>query len=790
MQNIIFELINSILRSFESIFLALLLEITKHAPGFAASTLLLIAFSWPIGNIILKASFGKKNIILATAIGFLTNIIIMYWSIYLKIPALFFFVLLTFISLISIFINNKITAEKIEVSGKIKIIFIFLCIYYLIPPLTWDYAFANEYDLFATGIKNTNEFRLPLAETYYPPGVAIVGAIFSKVIPILPINKLMINIFSLLPIFIIVLFYFFGKTILLNEKLGLFFSGAYALSALSKNSIFGGSAWPSLLSLTYSLTFLIFFIYSLNHCKKIFNMHSLPILIAAIMMSGAVLSHFDTAFVLIYAYIALFITYLIKMASNQKSNKNKYHDNYYAIAKFFIVPCIAIVIISPFVYSTIKNREIVNAAWDQKSWCFQQKNESRVKSFSEIIFVTGRILSIFVISGALFLLYTAGNGKIKQTNFFPLFLIIWSTIMLIQNTWFFVRLSRLFLPYYPLNIIMWMDLAILFSFLAGYGFFSIDNLIKIKYLKKYFNYILIVLIIVTYVSFETNNFENIYPDQGGYLKRGIVSKGDYVSLGDLELMDYLKTNEKNLKGSILNSNELIVGNLLPANSERYTYTHFYVKSYLDPSKEEFFEEKKSKINKFFFNPLTAESIEFIKTNNISYIFLSNEQSTGLEKHSYQYNINLLESGIYQVKHRFNGAKLLNLADSDSNTILKHFEAEDFSDGAIKSYYPPASKGKSILLDNTTKITIPQNKLRSFINKTITIYVKHTSFVNKPELTINLRNSSIKVKTKTNQVMFTETNVTSKFIEGDVVIYSNDNLVFIPIEVDWIEITSN
>lgn len=738
---------------------SLLSIMRENIIGVLLTILFLILFSYPLGNVVLVLVLKKRNSFLSTSLGLLLNMLIMYWIIVLNIPWIFFPLLLLSLCLYLYWRTKNITTTKIIFSKKMKILFLFLSLYYLIPPLTWDYAFAREYDLFAVGLKQSNEFRLPLVESYYSPAIAILPAFMSKIISFLTINKIMINIYSLLPLFLVVFLYFFGKEALENEELGFFFAVAYAITAVSKNAIFGGSAWPALLSLVYSLaSFFFFFTYIKTNDKK-------NLLLCACMGAGAMLSHIDTALVLAYAYISLMISCLFFTKTRREIFK-----------VFFIIGISAALVISPFLVKSIENKEKLQELWTEEKWMEQQHGEAHVKSFQEIMFSVGRI-SVFI---AFFgLLYCIKKIK-KQENIFPLFLLLWSLVMVLQNSWSFVKLSKLILPYYPLNIIMWMDLAILLSFLGGYALFHLEALVKPKYFTKVFIICTLVLVLFSYVSFETVNAEKIYPDQGGYLKRGFIAKGDYVSRGDMGLMKYLKDKE----GIILNNN-LIVGTAIPAMSEQESYTHIYEESYFDPAKKEFFEERRKDIEDFFADPVAESSFAFVKDKNISFIFLANEQTYEEQRGSYYYNPSLIESGNYSIIMRSNGAKIMVL--KNSGMIIKHFEVEEYTNGLIKQYSTPAMVAKTVKMDGKTKIVIPKTELQTFLNKNVTLYIKYTSFKNIPVLAIQNGNDTYLLEKETTKIQFTEANASFVIKDTDLVITTKDDMLFLPIEIDWVEI---
>jgi len=652
---------------------------------------------------------------------------------------------------------------KIVFSRKMKLLLLFVCLYYLIPPLTWDYAFAREYDLFAVSLKQSNEFRLPLVESYYTPGVILFPAFVGKAIPFLGMNRIMIIIYSLLPIFMVVLLYIFGEEVLENKQAGFFFAAAYTLTGLSKNAIFGGSAWPSLLSLTFFLASLIFFfVYMKMSDKK-------ALLMSSFMIAGAVLSHIDTAIVMIYGYVALFISYTI------------IQGKFLSIVKcMMILGIIAGIIISPFIFKSLQNKEKLDSLWTEEAWLEQQKGEAHVKTVSEIMFLVGKMSFILAVLGIIFCV----RNIAVQKDVFAVFLILWSLIIITQNTWFFVQASKLFLPYYPLNIIMWMDLAILLSFLGGYGLFFVSTFFSSRFSTRYFTLCCLVLVFFSYLSFETVNAEGIYPDQGGYLKRGLIAKGDYVSRGDIEIIEYLKNQE----GIILNNN-LIVGTALAAMSEQETYTHIYEESYFDPSKQGFFEERRKDVDEFFEDPISNKSITFIVEKNISSIFLASEQTYSQKNSSYYYNPTLIESGLYSVLMRNDGAKLLIL--QNSTTTLRHYEAERYtkSNSSVKQYSPPAMAAMTVQMNPSTRIIIPKSEIVKFVNKTTTLYIKYTSFKNNPKITIHNGNNTIFLQKETSKIHFVESNSTFKIEDADIEISTSDNLLFIPVEIDWIELES-
>lgn len=746
---------------------SLLSIIKENIVGVVLTLSILILFSYPLGKYILILLLKRTNFFVSLCIGLLLNILIIYWIIVLKISLAFFPFLIFLLCLLLSWKAKNIIATKMTLSKQMKVLFLFLFLYYLIPPLTWDYTFAREYDLFAVGLKQSNEFRLPLVESYYPPAVAILPAAISKVIPFLTINKIMINIYSLFPLFMVMFFYFFGKEVLEQERMGFFFAVAYAITAVSKNAIFGGAAWPALLSLVYSLTSIFFFfMYKKTNDKK-------NLVICASMIAGAVLSHIDTALVLVYAYIALFISWII-------SSENFIGKKFKVIKVFFFIGISAVLIISPFLINSMENKEKLQGLWTEEKWLEQQQGESHVKNFQEVMFLVGKISMFIAFFG---IVYCITKIK-KQENIFPLFLLLWSLVMVLQNSWTFVRLSKLVLPYYPLNILMWMDLAILLSFLGGYALFHLENLVK----SKYFIIGIFVLVLFSYGSFETVNVEGVYPGQGGYIKRGLIAKGDYVSKGDMEIMEYLK----NRKSGITLNNNLIVGTAIPAMSEQESYTHVYEESYFDPSKSEFFEERTDSINQFFANPISNSSFAFIKDKKFSYIFLTNEQVYGGQNKPYYYNPALIESGNYTIIKRSNGAKLLVLGNSKE--VIKHFEVETYVDtggftgGVIKQYNAPAMIAKTVRMETGTKIVIPTIEIEEFINNPSTIYVKYTSFKHAPQLLIRNGDNECITKKSTNKIQFVETSCSFEIEDADIELTTNDNLLFIPLEIDWIEIT--
>ena len=61
-----------------------------------------------------------------------------------------------------------------------------------------------------------------------------------------------------------------------------------------------------------------------------------------------------------------------------------------------------------------------------------------------------------------------------------------------------------------------------------------------------------------------------------------------------------------------------------------------------------------------------------------------------------------------------------------------------------------------------------------------------SFINSPSLVIKTGNLNYYIKNPTSKIIFTETSIRMKVID-DISITTSADLLFLPIEVDWIEI---
>lgn len=670
--------------------------------------------------------------------------------------------------------HNKYAA-LIQICALIFLIIMFS--YYSLMPLTNDMALFRDYDLFALGIQQNSDMKLPFygIDIYYPPGTSILAATLNLAFPEVNIHKFMFNLSYLFMFYLFVLFYQLGNVGFKNKFLGFFFMVAFALSAPSRNLVTGGGAPPSTISTAFCLTFLILILrWFKNHSNK-------NIYLSGLILAAAALTHIDALLLFLCGFVAMIAVHTLFDLKNYKK----------FIYAFIKIGILSLLLVSPFLINSFEGKQKIEKIWTDSMWENYAHTEIHPKPLPEILFFSGRwVFYIFLLSIPYLIFKYCADGKIEKPI---LFILLWTAIILSTNNFIFLRIARHFILFYPLNIMMWYGTAVVFSLGAGFGLYFLLDIFLRRYDSKLaialFLAAMMILTFVKIADYETYNKENVFNTQGGFVKSCFANRNDFYNSGDVYLTEWLVDNK--IKSAMVQGGYF--GWAFPSATKIRPDTIFVNMFYDNPDQIGEITEEGRINNEVYFDYLNETSL----FENFSHIFLQSSYGT-----SY-YSESLLEGGRYDIIKRKDGAKILrpnleNFKSPPKEKNLVHAEAEDFSTNSSKRTYIYGG-----MIDLTT-VEMPLNSaIRidvSDINQNKSryiLYIKYLTFVVPLPILVEVGGRIYKLKKTSDKMAFSESEIT--FLREELA-KSNFSIVIVgdsqPLnflgntynpEVDWIEL---
>lgn len=748
--------------------------------AYISVLLFLLVLAVPLGYLLMRATriFEKESLrpidIFFISLGFGICILTLA-SLFLVFLSLNLILLVPIIFVLDISLyylaRDKIGFKIPEIKNRtedaaIYGIFIFLFLYYSIKPLTVEYIWVMDYDLFSLGIRETWGFSLPFTEinSYYPPAVSTVTAFLSLAFPEIQINKLLIITFFFLAFVVYTLVFELGVLGLGSRKGGLFLLLAFCVMAAPKNATGIGTGYPSILSTIFLISC---FITLLQYFKEK-NPNSL--LLSGIFFGGVPMSHMDIFFSFVWGWLALFLAFLIW--------GNLSRTQVFKI--FSLVTAIGLLVASPYLYSGLTNVSKFKDEWKETGqWDEKIHDESSPKDFGRETFVHGKIIFLLI---ALGIVYT-----LRYKAFLGYFAIIWLIFIIFQNTWTFLYFSGNFIHIYPLNVIMWTGLIFPFVVLGGMGIKILYEYFDTKKVGAHFLIFMTAISFFTFVDYETFNYQKVLRSQDtGYLMNGLSAREVHFTDSDIEAAKWLKRQD--FSGIVLNF-ENYPGSGVPVVSEKPTSYFFVGSGYVDPVGLKNIAPL-MKDSEFILNhPNDDKSMELIKKHNVEYIFISSNNPLDYTP--------LIESPNFHIVHRADGVKIL--APIFNETRENRISVNSLRPG---DYHTNDSIGYSSLLKGSLNpmrlgkgqsIEIQVNK-SDFDAELVNIHIKHMTFVYPLSFDLKIGDYKKEISITSNKLKYSETAVTiPRELLGDPIILTGkaDKRIFfgfeiIP-EICWIEI---
>lgn len=782
---------------------AILFMVNERIEAFILVLMFLLMYTLPIGYVILKnfKIFKDRNLnlfeqlLLSFSIGIVFLVIIALFSTFIKFSIFTITILEIIIILLCLIFNKKPenfnkqeNNYKSIISKRIKIIFlIILALYYFVVPLTTDYAHFRDYALLTLGFEENSASLLPLYDIgiYYPPGSSLVAGLIHMWLPNINPIQIMLILSYFFVFIIVLLYYILGKVFLESEILGLFFSSSFLIGSVSKNFVTGGATIPSSLSIICGFTFFMLFIEYLRikldyrdiNGKKI-------ILLSGLSLGAATISHFDTLLTFLWGFLSINLTLLIF---------NKNIETKKIIYSIIIIGLISFLIASPFLLRSYSFKSQLDKFWTNEIWDEYSKDEIHPKPLSEIMFFTGHLLFVLgIISILLFILqflykyYKSGIFNYDELDLFHNSIVFWIVLILISNSFFFLRLAKPLFLFYAINTILWHGITIPLTLAVGLLFYKLYNRFSNTKMKNAFLFCVLFLMIFSVINYETINYPQTFKGQGGFLLLPFADRAGYVNQGDIKIFNLLKTLPK---GKVLNYPST-AGDEAMIMSTQPTYTYFTHYFYDDIEKHEWMLNQANKSREFFKNPVDS----FLISENISYIFLPSE--INLIEH---YSPEILMK--YELIAREGGAKLL--STNKTRKPIFHFEAENVSsNNNVKEY--KYGNGfmlavKTIELKNNDFIIVPIKIPNEFLvkkNQKVRLYIKHLTFLSPLSFDLIIGNERYSINKTTNKLTFSEShiettldNINNKNI---TLVETSEGIDFFKIkkyypEIDWLEI---
>ncbi len=751
---------------------------------FCLSILIATALSLPIGFFLSLKLFphrqkGWEFLFVSFGMGFTLISILWYIGTIIGFTPVFLVSMAFFLSFLSMFLLIKKKSEWRTIfcitwqEDKLPLLILgFLFLYYAIQPLSLEYGFTRDYDVAARGLQQTGKFVLPgyFIETYYPPLVSIVSVHYAVLLDFVPeanLNKIMISIFTLITFLLFPFAYCIGFFAYNSRQAGLCFMIMLILVTATRNAIIGGSTYPALLA----NFFFLFCILCIIEYKEFANRKMIPCI--ALGIAGIFLSHLDIFFVFLWFIFAVLIT--ISLFSKEKKKL------------FFVIFCcglISFLVILPYFLYGYGNKAKFDAIWTEEKWLSKAQGESHPKPIKEIAQMVGfssLILTLLTLLYCIFVLFKDPYG---------FFLLLWALIMVVQNSWAMLFLSKNFIHIYPLNIIMWMGLLPLLLLTGGFGLFRVYTFLEKR--GKAFPFILFIvfLAVVSIVDYETFNIQKTYRPGAGYLWSALSEKNVIITSGDSAVLEFVK---KNLNGTFLVPDTYAGYYFTVATGKNATLIFYEGESYHDPSHELMMNTIINQTESFFKNPITTDASTFLEEYNISYIYLPSSQGnakvlSSLYEKMY-YNASLFEE--YKIIARAGGAKILQVEKGRTHHLL-HLEAEDYvSETTVKEYYYPKSIfRRTVILEQEEKVVFLFPEEICFSNATVYLHSLTTPITIPIE--ISLGNLTLAVKERSVKIKFSEIeniisypmciqNITLQRRAGNLLVNK------IPLEVNWLEL---
>ena len=639
--------------------------------------------------------------------------------------------------------------QKLRFILYLGIIIIFL--YYMYTPLTSYYTFARDYDLFAVGIEQKAKLELPFydIENYYPPLVSLISAHFLLLSNI-NANKIMEIIFFFIAFLNPLVIYYLGERI--GKTNGLIFLLSYLLLASPKNHVGGGSSYPAILGIFFSITFFIFLmdLYKEgNRCKNAFSFY-----MAALLLPLVALSHFDIFFPTLFGFSSFILALLINKEWN-------------IIKKLLILGAISFIILSPFILRELQGYNDLKSSWGEKDIKEKNIGESHPISLSELLFFQGKVFVPFFIFGIVALIAWFFDKKIKEPKTICTFLLFWLVTFLLQNNTFFLNFITRFIHIYPLNIIMWSGTSILLSMLCSIGIIYLIE--RFKGMKNTIIIILILIVIFSFIDFETINLQKSYrPMNSGNIKKGIVNRQTDFGVGDNMCLNYAR----NLDGELIIGKYSYASMMIPVYTKKEAYPFFYDVSYVSDSYKSEFIKRKVCYELY----LQIKNDSCIKENNLikpDYIFMPSV-----------FDYDTINTGNWQflgnkIVCRSDGAKLISLKET-SNTVY-HYEIEKLINLSPNKYYYGAS-------NDFTTLTIKDNHLINLTDEwsgNVRIHIKYLSSPFFEKFNIKTDGKDHYFGKRSRKIEMTEDYININDFDGSFEIIPRKGII--SLEIDWIEV---
>lgn len=780
----------------QSMLFALISMMQERAMTVLSILFFLILSTIPLGYSLLKTQifFQKKislaeQITLSFGIGIMTLIALLNFSTFINfniktivaVQAVLIVGAYLFKKQVPTVTNIKNCTDSIP-KKIILPAFLLIIIYYSITPLTTDYAHFRDYPLLALGFEEFSKSILPTygVEMYYPPGISLITGYIHLLIPDINPVAIMITLAHTFAVLIILLLYFLGKIAFQSSILGFFFASAFTMGAVSRNFVTGGATIPALLATICGLMFILFFLEHIKSCSNKNKIISTPLIFASIALGSTALAHFDTLLTFLWGLISISFCWVLMKARAKQ-----------AIIAIFTIGAISFVIAAPFLLRSYEYKKTLDKYWTDDVWDLYTKDEIHPKPLIEIAFVVGPLLFFLGISGYLLFLATKLHAYFKhkkqEMDILTIFFLagfIWLILILISNSFFFLRLVRPIFLFYAINIILWHGITIPLTFGAGLLFYTICKWLKRKQTAIVF--IVISLALFSVLDYESFNLQNVFTRQGGFLLLPFADRAGYVNQGDIEIFNTLN---KLPRGLVLGYPSLAGNEGLPVFTHQKTYTHFTNQFYHNIQQHEWMGERNKASLKFFIN----DTPSFLNDKNISYIFIPAEITS-----SEQYSTKLLEK--YELIARNGGAKLLSTKKTKKPII--HIEAEKYAQKnkiEIKNYFYGAMilSLRAVELKKNTSFEIPINIPKEMQRKKAIIFIKHLTFINPLSFDVLINGKKYPINDVTKKLMWTESSIEVPLseINGQTIRFlgTSDGVSifgfrkYLP-EIDWIELT--
>lgn len=791
---------------------------------FAAVLFLMVVLSLPVGIwfvFFTSVAKGKKLylwelVILSICFGFAVLCLIFYLATLLRVGTFLAVLILESACITSFFYLKKkrdgiafeimpFAWKQDKLARSLCVFLLCLLFYYSIQPLTLEYGFTRDYDAVALGLKQTGRFVLPIynIESYYPPLVATISAHFSKLVGCVffaNTNKVMMTIFSMVIFLVAIASYFIGLFLCRSRRAGVCFLMMFTFITATRNAVIGGSTYSAILANFYFALFILVLIEFFSHKNQ------KVIYFAGVVIAGIFLSHLDIFFAFFWFACALLITGILFYKPKRE------------IAKFCGYSFLIAALVSGYYFwYGFTNKSKFSFIWTTSQWLSKIHGESHPKSLVEIAFFVGTgACCIVLVSLVIYLCYIVLKRRGREI-WLCVFFLLWCALLLLQNSYPMLYVSRPFIHIYPLNIIMWTGLLMFLICSGGYGLYLILSYAE-KMNDKYAKIFIMVLFLgslLCIVDYETINIQRTYRPGAGYLWSALSEKNVIISGGDNEILQWL--HKQPPRGNILVPDTYAGYYCAVATEKNATLIFYEPESYHDPTYAPMMSELVNDTVDFFREPNSDKSLAFLRKHNISYIYLPAAQGTaefdGNEKNGridLCYSPSLFSDNFIVVK-RANGAKILRFVGQDARgdrekTRLWHIEVEShvFGVPSKEYFYPKSIYRKTSVITKEAVLTIPLELQNSILarSKGITVHIKHLSTPMPVCLKVSLGDYSEIIVAHADKFMFSEST-----IELPAQVYAavkeplklqltvipekqslwNKFYSVFPMEIDWIEL---